>query len=182
MNTGLDPVILKQARKARGDTRPVIVGGIPNIDRRRSFNEERRTEYLDYMSRGVAWPQAAELVGIHWSQVDQYRAMEPSFAEQERRATQISVERLQGTAYRSAEEFGSQPALEWVSKQLYPEKFIPDAARAKLAVTIDGTVIHELTASESLQHIAALQAKLEERKALLSGSFEDAEIVEPEDA
>lgn len=182
-DTGLNPRIMGHALKARGDTRDVVVGGKPTVDRRRVFNEARRGEYIDYVSQGVPRPLAAELCGVHWERVDEYRVAEPGFADKEKRAEQIAVERLQGVAYASA-ELGNQSALEWLSKQHYPERYIPDAARAKLAVTIDGTVTHELEAGESAQRIMALQAKLVERKALLSGTADtivDAEVIEPED-
>jgi hypothetical protein len=155
----------KVAVAAAKKTRPIYVGpGVAPAARgnERVFNETRQNEYLEARRTGRSVSAAAKMTGVTMTEVYRVRKLSPAFAEAEK---MVDQERADGLLEEFI-EFGrttDPKLLEKALKWLDPERFGDQPKR------VEKTVTRVTEVGPVLANIAALQARLAERKALSAG-------------
>lgn len=144
---------------------------------RKARAEDKYLRYLRLLEEGKRIGQAATGAGLLRKDIYHRRKMDPEFAELERQAEEAAAEKVEDALYDAAVG-GNVPAAEkWLANRA------KDRWRfgSENKVTIENKQTLEIEAGERLERVAALMARLEERKALKAGGTSDIIDVEAEE-
>lgn len=136
----------------------------------------RQDCYLEALERGLLKAAACAAADVSPQMPSRWRKEDVTFADREREAE------LKRDAWRAEEV--EQKLFEQARSGHFPSqvKFLNERSGGrwkpeKAVVQHEGTVLHEIDAGPLFERVAALQNRLEERKALREGVL-DAEVIE----
>lgn len=145
----------------------------------RGFTPDKQAEYLAALARGLRRSKAAALASVNYATVTAYRKKDPAFAAAEAEAEAQACEAIEDALWETAAGGHMTAMMFWLQNRA-PDRW-KDMRRVTKEVTHSGTVAHALEAGPSIDRILALQAQLQERKALRAGDDPNVIDVEPLD-
>lgn len=138
----------------------------PHPVQRTKLTPERMEAYLACLAKGMNRTAAAKKARISYRALQDYRRVDPAFKDAEFLAEQEAGEEIVSALWETAKN-GNVSAQIFLATNLFKDRY-KDMRGQKIDVNVAGKV--ELDAGPALERIAALQAKLEERKALIAGT------------
>lgn len=137
----------------------------------KALTADKFGRYLKNLENGMRISKAAEKAGLSYQSVLKRRKTDPEFIQREKDAEAIAAEPVENSLYDAAVNGNVPAATKWLEKRA-PDRWPSDKTVIETKATL------ELDATDHIQNIIAMMAKLQQR-AELQGEVIDVEVIEP---
>lgn len=127
---------------------------------RQTLTAEQKITYFTLVQQGVGFAKAAKSAGIGPAVLKRYRRDDPDFREMEEASESVVVSRIESKLLEAADN-GEPWAIKMFLERRAPERWAATTT-ATVKHEVSGTI--ELTAAKAEEQIAAITARLIERR------------------
>lgn len=141
-------------------------------EKKTEYSEKKYEKYLKGLEQGMRISEAARAANLNLHTLYTKRRRDPEFRQREQEAETIAAEPVENSLWDAAINGNVPAAVKWLEKRA-PERWPSE----KMVVETKTTL--EIEAGDRITQIAALMARLEERRAVGAAPYIDVEALEP---